>query len=112
MSIVLLIAADAKRPASYKAQFRGVGDGLFAGDKFDGGFPDGDGVQIYISFDLGEDDESLMVKPDQDTDEGAVLIVSKPLSKDAGWEAVPVNHMVLVDSNRQVEIRPIIVGLD
>lgn len=34
--------------------FQGSGTGLFAGDNINGGFPEGDGVQIFISFPLPE----------------------------------------------------------
>ncbi len=36
----------------------------------------------------------------------AVIVSSEPLSADPGWTAVPVNHMVVVDANRSVSIRP------
>lgn len=32
--------------------FAGMGSGLFAGDNLNPGFPDGDGVQIYLTFEL------------------------------------------------------------
>lgn len=32
--------------------FRGMGTGLFAGDNLNPGFPNGDGVQIFLTFDL------------------------------------------------------------
>jgi len=32
--------------------FAGTGTGLFAGDNLNSAFPDGDGVQIYLTFDL------------------------------------------------------------
>jgi hypothetical protein len=32
--------------------FRGMGTGLFAGDNLNRNFPEGDGVQIFLSFDL------------------------------------------------------------
>ena len=32
--------------------FRGSGTGLFAGDNLNPGFPDGDGVQLFLTFDL------------------------------------------------------------
>ncbi|MHA1570176.1 MAG: hypothetical protein ACTSWM_00035 [Alphaproteobacteria bacterium] len=32
--------------------FRGMGTGLFAGDNLNRGFPNGDGVQFFLSFDL------------------------------------------------------------
>lgn len=34
--------------------FRGMGTGLFAGDNLNPGFPNGDGVQIFLTFDLRE----------------------------------------------------------
>jgi hypothetical protein len=34
--------------------FPGTGTGLFAGDNLNSSFPDGDGVQIYLTFDLPE----------------------------------------------------------
>jgi len=34
--------------------FKGMGIGLFAGDNLNSNFPDGDGVQLFISFDIGE----------------------------------------------------------
>ena len=33
--------------------FQGMGTGLFAGDNLNRNFPDGDGVQIFLTFDLG-----------------------------------------------------------
>jgi len=32
--------------------FAGMGTGLFAGDNLNAGFPDGDGVQIYLTFEI------------------------------------------------------------
>jgi hypothetical protein len=32
--------------------FQGMGTGLFAGDNLNSGFPNGDGVQIFLSFDI------------------------------------------------------------
>ena len=34
--------------------FQGMGNGLFAGDNLNRNFPDGDGVQIFLTFDLTE----------------------------------------------------------
>ena len=34
--------------------FQGMGTGLFAGDNLNRNFPDGDGVQIFLTFDLSE----------------------------------------------------------
>jgi hypothetical protein len=34
--------------------FAGMGTGLFVGDNLNPGFPDGDGVQLFVSFDLPE----------------------------------------------------------
>jgi len=33
--------------------FKGMGTGLFAGDNLNRNFPDGDGVQLFLTFDLG-----------------------------------------------------------
>ncbi len=41
----------------------------------------------------------------------SVMVCSEKLSDDAGWEAVPVNHIVLVDEERAVETRPLEVGV-
>ena len=38
---------------------------------------------------------------------GAVLVASEPLSDDPGWEAVPVNHLVRIETDRHVTIEPI-----
>ena len=34
--------------------FRGMGTGLFVGDNLNPGFPNGDGVQLFLTFDLSE----------------------------------------------------------
>lgn len=41
----------------------------------------------------------------------SVMICSERLSDEPGWEPVPVNHMVLVDEEREVEVRPITLGV-
>ncbi|MEM7586698.1 MAG: class II glutamine amidotransferase [Acidobacteriota bacterium] len=38
--------------------------------------------------------------------EGAVIVASEPLSEDAGWERVPTNHLVVIDRDLAVEIKP------
>lgn len=38
---------------------------------------------------------------------GAVLVSSERLSEDPGWQGVPVNHLVLIASNRTVSVRPL-----
>lgn len=35
-----------------------------------------------------------------------VIVSSEPLSEDPGWTAVPVNHLVVVNADRSVSIRP------
>lgn len=50
-----------------------------------------------------QDGECRMVTPDPEGQ--AVIVASEPLSKDPGWEAVPVNHMVLVPETRSAEVR-------
>jgi len=34
--------------------FKGMGTGLFVGDNLNPSFPDGDGVQLFLTFDIGE----------------------------------------------------------
>jgi len=46
-----------------------------------------------------------MIKPDPD--EHTVIVASEPLSEDPGWREVPPNHMVLVEPDLSVSIRPI-----
>ena len=38
---------------------------------------------------------------------GAVIVASEPLSRDEGWDKVPENHLVCVDPDLRVEIKPI-----
>lgn len=40
-------------------------------------------------------------------DEGGTLVSSEPLSLDAGWEAVPGNHLVLVEGPGRAAVRPV-----
>ncbi|MEM7356823.1 MAG: hypothetical protein AAF657_38770, partial [Acidobacteriota bacterium] len=51
-----------------------------------------------------EDGVCRMLDPDSGS--GAVIVASEPLSKDAGWEPVPENHLVLVDQDLQVDVAP------
>ncbi|MEN0064825.1 MAG: hypothetical protein AAGA48_21955 [Myxococcota bacterium] len=55
--------------------FQGQGGGIFTGDNLNDGFPEGDGVQIFISFNLarGADGESLV-------DDGATTVESALLA--------------------------------
>jgi predicted glutamine amidotransferase len=39
--------------------------------------------------------------------ERAVVLSSEPLSDDPGWEKVPVNHVVLIEPDLRVEMRPV-----
>ncbi|MFT7619260.1 MAG: glutamine amidotransferase [Planctomycetota bacterium] len=48
----------------------------------------------------------LMDKSD-DTN-AAIIVASEPLSLDDGWEEVPSSSLVLINADRQVEIRPIL----
>lgn len=36
----------------------------------------------------------------------AVLVASEPLGKDPGWSAVPANHLIVIDADRHVDLRP------
>lgn len=46
-----------------------------------------------------------MVEPDGPST--AVVVSSEPLSEDAGWEAVPANHVVTIDDRHRVKIMPV-----
>lgn len=41
------------------------------------------------------------------SDQRAVLVASKPLSEDEGWQPVPNNHLVFIRANRTLEYQPI-----
>ncbi|MBZ0115215.1 MAG: class II glutamine amidotransferase [Thermoanaerobaculia bacterium] len=43
----------------------------------------------------------------EDGDSGAVLVCSEPLSAQESWRPVPVNHLVAVDDDLTVTIRPL-----
>ncbi|MEC9372287.1 MAG: class II glutamine amidotransferase [Planctomycetota bacterium] len=49
-----------------------------------------------------EDGVCRMIEPEEG--EGAVLIASEPLSDDPGWQMIPVNHVVLVNERREVQV--------
>ena len=36
-----------------------------------------------------------------------VIVASEPLTKEPGWEPVPQNHLVLIDPDHRVELRPV-----
>ena len=38
------------------------------------------------------------------TSASAVVVASEPLGPDDAWQVVPVNHLVLVGADRQVEL--------
>jgi predicted glutamine amidotransferase len=42
-----------------------------------------------------------------DEDEHSVIVASEALTGDASWRVVPNNHLVSIDSRRQVSLRPI-----
>ena len=46
-----------------------------------------------------------MVSPEKGR--GAVIISSEPLSDDPGWQAIPFNHLVMVNEDLTVSQRPI-----
>ena len=48
-----------------------------------------------------------------DPEEGmkAVLVSSEPLSKDEGWEPVPINNMILISKDLKVEIKKMEIEL-
>ncbi|MCA9282476.1 MAG: class II glutamine amidotransferase [Phycisphaeraceae bacterium] len=37
--------------------------------------------------------------------QGAVIVSSEPLSEDPGWQKMPVNHLVLINTDRTTELR-------
>ena len=41
-----------------------------------------------------------------DKGEGSVVVSSEPLTRDAGWEAVPANHLVVIRADGSTENRP------
>ena len=44
---------------------------------------------------------------DAEPGDPAVIVASEPLSEDPGWEAVPVNHLVMVRGRQAVAIAPL-----
>jgi predicted glutamine amidotransferase len=54
-----------------------------------------------------ECDEGVCRMLPADQRDQAVIVCSEPLSADDGWRAIPDNHLVLVDSNLEVRMRPI-----
>ena len=52
-----------------------------------------------------EDGVCRMIEPD--ASRAAVIVASEPLSKDPGWDKVPANHLLVVDSDRTVSTRPL-----
>jgi glutamine amidotransferase len=55
-----------------------------------------------------EDGVCRMVDPDGSHQ--AVIVSSERLSEDPGWDAVPANHLVVVDGNLTAELRPLGAG--
>lgn len=51
-----------------------------------------------------DNDESHFAEPDGDGE--AIIIASEPLFARESWQAVPMNHLVLVDSDRSVSFVP------
>ena len=45
----------------------------------------------------------VMLHPEEG--HGAILVASEPLSEDPGWEAVPVNHLVIIDAGKTIALR-------
>jgi ergothioneine biosynthesis protein EgtC len=75
--------------------------------RFTTGAPSG-AASLYVhngkQYVCDDDGVCRMVSPD--VGQGAVLVCSEPLSEDAGWERVPPNHLVLVNEDRSVTLRP------
>ena len=52
-----------------------------------------------------EERSCRMVEPE--TDGGAVLVASEPLSTDPGWEIIPRNHLLAVSEDRSCRFEPL-----
>lgn len=89
--------------------FRGSGTGLFAGDNLNPGFPDGDGVQLFLTFDLNslfDNDFRSVVLSSQSAhvqgtpfgDLGALTVEAVEYSKfsPALWELEPIDSVCIL----------------
>ncbi|MEM9301508.1 MAG: class II glutamine amidotransferase [Pseudomonadota bacterium] len=52
-------------------------------------------------------ENGICMMDDVITDERTILVSSEPLSEESGWKPVPVNHVLLIDRDRDLELRPI-----
>jgi glutamine amidotransferase len=51
--------------------------------------------------------EGVCIMLDGTQPEKTVIVASEPLTPDSGWKEVPQQHLVLVDADRRVELRPL-----
>ena len=54
-----------------------------------------------------EDGLCRMIDPE--AGDKAVLVASEPLSKDPGWQSIPVNHLVVIHPDRKTETRAVCI---
>ncbi len=47
---------------------------------------------------------------DCNKEDASVLVSSEPLTDDIGWTSVPSGHLVMIDENRNMEIRQLKLG--
>ncbi|GAB4188794.1 MAG: class II glutamine amidotransferase [Wenzhouxiangellaceae bacterium] len=56
------------------------------------------------------EDQQCVIDEVDDVSQQSILLSSEPLSDDEGWAMVPRNHVVLINSERQVTVRPMQVN--
>ena len=72
MTVVLTNAGTIAMEGHTPRGFQGQGNGLFAGDNLNPAFPDGDGVQFFLSFDLSTLPAGTLESATLRTDNGSV----------------------------------------
>jgi ergothioneine biosynthesis protein EgtC len=65
---------------------------------------------VAARFTDGPPEDALSLYLQRAAQGGSVRICSERLSDEPGWQAVPLNHLVLVRPDRSVELRPIAWG--
>lgn len=68
-------SGNANREGHTPRGFMGQGAGIFTGDNLNGGFPEGDGIQLFISFNLSRDAAGADLR-----DSGTTTVVSAELA--------------------------------
>lgn len=51
--------------------------------------------------------EGICQMIDSEPGEPTVLVASEPLTEERGWQAVPQNHLVVIDEHRTIRMRPV-----